>query len=77
MKRREVLQAAGAAWLAASQARGDEKAASCPTAAGPSDMPQVTWSRQVPVRYEADVAVIVAMQTMRPRGYITLSGRKV
>ncbi len=72
MKRRQFLSAtaAGAAgWLAAQQTRGaepsqdggsssaaaDQVAQQDPTA-GP--LPEVTWSRKVPVRYEADVAVI-------------------
>ena len=71
MKRRQFLTAtaAGAAgWVAAQQTQGAQPAAQAgqpaPTAdrsaePDPSDsLPEITWSRKVPVRYEADVAVI-------------------
>jgi phosphodiesterase/alkaline phosphatase D-like protein len=70
MKRRQFLSstAAGAAgWLAAQQIAGDQPKADgppTPTAhrsgepAPTESLPEITWSRKVSVRYEADVAVI-------------------
>jgi len=60
MKRRQFFSAtaAGAAgWLAAQQIQGVDGSRSAEPE--PSDSPaEITWSRKVPVRYEADVAVV-------------------
>jgi NADPH-dependent glutamate synthase beta subunit-like oxidoreductase len=72
MKRRRFLSAVTvgtAGWLAAHEARGARSSHddTRPVAAGQEtaarvpagdQVPKVTWSRRVPVRYEADVAVI-------------------
>ena len=71
MKRRQFLSAAAAgsaAWLAAGQMQGaestpdDERPPAAPAGAAELDerepVPEVTWSRKVPLRYQADVAVI-------------------
>lgn len=70
MKRRQFLSATvfgTAGWLTASQLRGQalgdddslRSAENQPADSSSSEpLPEITWSRKVPVRYEADIAVI-------------------
>ncbi|HUW19340.1 MAG TPA: FAD-dependent oxidoreductase [Sedimentisphaerales bacterium] len=61
MKRRKFIKlaAAAAGWVASSHAAGQEAVQRHSPAAKPgSSISHIDWSRQIPVRYEADVAVI-------------------
>jgi len=60
MKRRRFLRvaAAGAAAGAAGANTGARAAGRKDAAVGDTPLPEVSWSRRLPVRYEADVAVI-------------------